>query len=104
MATTADSVERWGIFELPLRGPATGNPFVEVELSARFSQGEKSIQASGFYDGDGVYPVRFMPPDAGVWTYETRSNRSELDGKRGEFTCTPPAASNHGPVRVANTF
>ena len=31
-------IERWGIFELTLSGPDTGNPFTEVELTAEFKQ------------------------------------------------------------------
>ena len=97
-------VEQWGIFELTLPGPAEGNPFTEVRLSARFTQGDRTVQAAGFYDGDGVYRVRFMPETAGEWRYETASNRPELSGKAGTFTVTPPSPGNHGPVRVAHTF
>jgi hypothetical protein len=94
-------VERWDVFELPLQGPTGGNPFVDVSLSARFSNGEQTLEPTGFYDGEGRYIVRFMPPALGEWRYETRSNRPELNGKAGTFTCTPPSAGNHGPVRVA---
>jgi Domain of unknown function (DUF5060)/Protein of unknown function (DUF4038)/Domain of unknown function (DUF5605) len=98
------TVEQWGVFELTLTGSATGNPFIEVELSARFTQGERTVQAAGFYDGDGVYKIRFMPEAVGAWRYETISNRSELNGQTGVFTATPPATGNHGPVRVAHTY
>ena len=37
-------------------------------------------------------------------SYETRSNRPELDGKTGSFTVGPPSADNHGPVQVFQTF
>jgi hypothetical protein len=46
------SVERWGIFELSLTGPTEGNPFREVTLSARFQQGDHTLEAEGFYDGE----------------------------------------------------
>ena len=77
----AADVEQWGLFELSLTGPAGGNPFVDVELSATFTQGDRSVTAAGFYDGDGVYRVRFMPPAPGEWNYTTKSNRPELAGK-----------------------
>ncbi|MDO8835704.1 MAG: DUF5060 domain-containing protein, partial [Vicinamibacterales bacterium] len=98
------AVEQWGVFELTLKGPADGNPFTEVELSARFTQGERAITATGFYDGEGVYKVRFMPDVTGEWRYVTSSNRQELADKTGAFTATPPTKGNHGPVRVAHTF
>jgi hypothetical protein len=56
----------------------------------------------GFYDGDGLFRLRFMPDQEGMWQYCTRSNLSELDGQTGELICTPAGPGNHGPVRVAH--
>src|SRR5882672_9807398 len=61
------AVEQWDIFEFSLPGPADGNPFVDVKLSATFTMKDKTFEATGFYDGDGVYRCRFMPPQQGVW-------------------------------------
>jgi hypothetical protein len=102
--TAASTAEQWGIYEIALSGAAQGNPFVDVSLSAQFKCDEQTTKVSGFYDGDGVYRIRFMPPRLGTWKYETQSNRPELTGKSGEFTCTKPSEGNHGPVRVHNTF
>ena len=41
-AAHADPVEQWGTAEIALAGPQDGNPFVEVELSATFRQGQRS--------------------------------------------------------------
>lgn len=97
-------VEQWGLFEINLNGPTTGNPFVDVELTARFSQGSTTITATGFYDGAGHYRVRFMPEKPGEWTFVTHSNRPALDGQTGSFVATPPTAKNHGPVHAAHTY
>jgi hypothetical protein len=94
------ATEQWGIHEIELKGPADGNPFVDVELSARFSDGAQTVEVDGFYDGDGVYRVRFMPPRPGRWTWVTHSNRWSLTNKQGEFTATPPRPGNNGPVGV----
>lgn len=96
--------ERWGVFEASFRGPDAGNPFLDVEFGARFEFQHRIVQVDGFYDGEGVYRVRFMPDTEGEWTYTTRSNRPELDGKTGKFTCTLPSAGNHGPVGVRYTY
>jgi len=104
MASGSAPVERWGSFEVQLNGPDSGNPFLEVELSAEFRQGGRSVPVAGFYDGDGVYKIRFMPDSAGSWTYTTRSNRPALDGKTGQLTVVAPRSGNHGPVGVRNTF
>ena len=98
------SVEKWGIFELELKGPTDGNPFVDVRFSAVFTDGTRTHDVAGFYDGDGVYRVRFMPEAVGAWRYETKSNRWELTGKLGTFNVTPATKGNHGPVRVHNTY
>jgi hypothetical protein len=102
-AATQD-VEQWGMFEVSLQGPGSGNPFVDVRLAARFQQDSNSIEVAGFYDGDGVYRIRFMPPRCGLWRYVTISSVPDLDAKTGEITAVRPSPANHGPVRVANTY
>ncbi|MDN3242192.1 DUF5605 domain-containing protein [Glycomyces tritici] len=96
----SDNCARWGVYEVELRGPAEGNPFTEVDLAAVFDDGEREMRVGGFYDGDGIYRVRFMPDAEGHWTFTTASNAPALDGVTGEFTCTPPAPGAHGPVRA----
>jgi hypothetical protein len=98
------NVEQWGIFEIALNGPTNGNPFMDVKFSAQFTQGTNAVEAAGFYDGDGVYRVRFMPERQGEWHYVTKSSSAELNKKSGEFFVTKPSPENHGPVRVANTY
>ena len=100
----AAEAERWGQCEVTLAGPSDGNPYVQVTLSAAFTQGGRRLDVPGFYDGDGVYKIRFGPPTVGEWCYQTHSNRSELDGKTGAFTVSPASPGNHGPVQVHKTF
>ena len=97
-------VERWGIYEVTLNGPDTGNPFTEVELTAEFKQSGRTFEPHGFYNGNGVYKIRFMPDEVGEWTYTTKSNTAELNGKTGQFTCVVPSDGNHGPVGVYKDF
>jgi hypothetical protein len=79
------SVERWGIFEVSLSGPSEGNPFLEVNLGARFRFKNKEISIEGFYDGNGIYKIRFMPDSEGEWSFITSSNCPQLDGIEGRF-------------------
>lgn len=97
-------VEQWGVFELTLPGPSEGNPFTDVRFGARFSDGTQSFEVEGFYDGDGLYRVRFMPNRPGRWQWHTHSNRWPLTGKSGSFAATAPGPGNHGPVGVRNTY
>jgi len=100
----AQRVEQWGVFEATVRGPAAGNPFVDVQFGARFTLGHRTVEVTGFYDGDGTYKARFSPDAAGRWSYETTSNVKELAGKSGGFTCAGPTAGNRGPVGTAHQF
>lgn len=92
--------EQWGIFEIELEGPSSGNPFTEVEIGARFQYRNRVVPVDGFYDGDGRYKIRFSPDRVGTWTYTTSSSATELDGHTGSFEASPPSTENHGPVRV----
>lgn len=97
-------VEKWDFGEISLRGPQTGNPFVDVSLTTDFTQAGRTVHVDGFYDGNGCYKVRFMPDSEGTWRYTTHSNIPALDGQRGELACTPPIPGNHGLARVADQF
>jgi Domain of unknown function (DUF5060) len=88
------TVEQWGVFEAVLNGPTNGNPFMDAQFSARFSQGTNSYEANGFYDGEGTYRVRFMPPQQGEWHYVTESSSPALNGQAGEFMVTAPSPDN----------
>ena len=99
----AQQVERWGVYELALQGPAAGNPFLDVRIGTRFRYRNRTVDVDGFYDGAGVYRVRFMPDEIGEWSYTTSSNAPALDGKAGSFEATAPSPANHGPVRVRYT-
>jgi hypothetical protein len=97
-------VEKWDIFEISLHGPTAGNPFIGIELNAVFQNGDHTFQPEGFYDGNGIFKIRFMPDMEGTWTYKTKSNRQALNGKEGQFICIAPSSGNHGPVRVKNKY
>ncbi|KAA0993563.1 DUF5060 domain-containing protein [Dyadobacter aurulentus] len=103
-AFAQQQIERWDRFEVTLQGPETGNPFEEVTIGAEFSNGKERVKAAGFYDGNGVYKVRFMPEKVGEWKYKTFSNDKKLNGKTGSFTCVSATGDNHGPVKVADTY
>jgi len=99
----SEQVERWGVYEVVLKGPAEGTPFVDVSLSAEFTNGDLRVKMPGFYDGDGVYRLRFSPGRQGAWTYRTTSNVAELANQEGRFTCIAASGANHGPVTIVNT-
>ena len=100
----ANTVEQYSIHEIELKGPAAGNPFIDVKLSAELRFHNRILLCEGFYDGNGIYRIRFMPDEPGEWTYVTKSNIKELDKKKGSFSCTAASGNNHGPVKVRNVY
>lgn len=103
-ANGSRQVERWGVFEIELHGPSSGNPFVDVTFGARFTFGYRTVDVPGFYDGNGVYKVRFSPDTVGKWNYETTGSTKELTGHTGSFDCYPAKPGNRGPVGPAHRF
>ena len=99
-----ETVEQWGRFEKIFEGPSSGNPYTDIWLNATFTNGEKHFIVNGFYDGMGIYKIRFMPGETGEWNFITKSNNKQLNGQKGKFICSKASSSNHGPVMVSNTY
>ena len=130
----AKTIEKWGIFEMTISGPKEGNPFCDQWIKGTFCCKNEKKTVDGFYDGDGVYKVRFMPSFTDEYTFEIEASfdikagaevpdEGEPEHKHGtaddgteaeqyavrniltgSFTVIPPSADNHGPVRVAGTY
>src|SRR5579884_3098690 len=97
-------VEQWDIFALELHGSTEANPYLDVILTAQFIYQHRVIDVDGFYDGDGLYRVRFMPDVQGTWRYRTRSNLDALNGVEGTFTVSLPTQANMGRCGAATTI
>ena len=95
--------ERWGVYELAFTGKTAGNPFTDYEIHGTFRGADETVRVSGFYDGGGVYRVRFMPSFEGNYTYNISGSYSD-EKVSGTFHVTPPSGNNRGPVRVKNRF
>lgn len=102
--TKKTEVEQWDVYEIVQDGPSSGNPYMDIDIAAVFKNNEISLKVPGFYDGNGIYRIRFSPSLRGLWTYQTESNNKKLANKKGSFLCIPPSKSNHGPVKIVNTF
>ncbi len=98
--TVPGPTPQWGVVEIRIAGPSHGNPFVDVELTASFSLGDRLVRVGGFYDGDGVYVLRLLAEERGTWTFTTSSTARSLDGLTGQIVIGPPASGSHGPVRA----
>lgn len=98
-----NTVQKWDLFELSAAGAQDGNPFTERTIFATFTGTCEQVTVNGFYDGNGIYRVRFMPSFEGEYTYV-------LDGtygggrQEGRFNVIPAGPGNHGPVHVAGEY
>jgi hypothetical protein len=99
-----DDIARFGRFELVLEGPGHGNPFVDVALRAVIETPDGEVDVPGFYDGDGVYRLRYLVEHLGAHRFRTRSTARSLDGIEGGFRVVGARDGEHGPVHVERTF
>lgn len=98
-----NSVERWGVLELVFEGKQDGNPFVDYEIRGVFKGDWECVKADGFYDGNGIYRIRFMPSFVGTYSYHVEGSFSDMCFD-GSFAVTEPSKCNHGPVKVADQY
>ena len=110
------TVPLWGTFETSVTNTtAYSNKFRDVELQATFvSPSGRSVPFWGFFDGDGsggpsrfdatnppadsggelsgtTWKLRFMPDEAGTWTYSWSFSDGSKSGN-GSFQCTSSGA------------
>ncbi|SCP97418.1 DUF5605 domain-containing protein [Anaerobium acetethylicum] len=96
-------VEKWDVFEASVKGHSAGNPFIDYTIEGIFKSKNELKKVDGFYDGDGIYKVRFMPSFEEEYQFEITGSFAE-EPYRGSFEAVAPSEENHGPVRVANTY
>lgn len=97
------TIEKWCIFEKSFKGRSDGNPFCDYNIVAEFKSKYEQITVDGFYDGDGVYKVRFMPSYEGEYSYTVYGSFSDRK-HMGKFNVLPAREGNHGPVGVAGKY
>lgn len=100
-----EAIAKWDVYEVTVTGRKEGNPFTDYTIEGLFTGEREKVKVTGFYDGEGIYKVRFMPSFEGVYTYTIAGNyRDQEEAVTGSFTVLPPREGNHGPVHVAETF
>lgn len=98
----AVQIQQYHSHDFVFPAQANGNPF-DVELEGEFV-GPDGVRLTvpGFYDGGGVWKIRFSPPRTGKWTLRTKSALAALHGKQdADIECVPNRhAAIHGGLRV----
>jgi len=98
-----NKVEKWDVYEISLPGPSAPNPFVGIELSAVFKNGDRTFEPEGFYDGNGIFKIRFMPDKEGKSTILEALSKGLFDrsSSRAEaIKCVKPLTA---PGNVTST-
>lgn len=83
--TIDDVVEIFTVIEYTFTGPVLDH--YDLDKPA-FMMKVRNQFFEGFYVGDGVYKIRFMPKSMGVFEYEIISDIKELNTHKGAFTST----------------
>ena len=96
-------IEKWDMIEVSVKGPSCGNPFRDYNLKGEFCNKNETVTVEGFYDGEGVYKIRFMPSFEGEYHFKLTGNFPAANGE-GDFLVTEAKEGNHGIVRVANRY
>ncbi len=83
-----DKIEIFSRYEVSFTNISwSGNPF-DLEFNVQFmSPSGKEIKHFGFYAGDNVWKLFFMPDEAGKWRYKTSCTDDDLNNKEGKFVC-----------------
>lgn len=83
----AADVEKWKQFRVSFENISwTSNPF-DLDFTATFTHTSsgRELTQFGFYSGNNIWKIYFMPDEVGEWTYITNSSDDELDGLLGIF-------------------
>ncbi len=90
---------QYDTFELTFNGPALEENCQSADIRAEFTGNGESKTVSGFYCGDGVYKVRFLPQETGTYTWKVTG----VVSGEGTEECFPAVPGFHGMVRTEGT-
>ncbi|MDR0948894.1 MAG: DUF4038 domain-containing protein [Lachnospiraceae bacterium] len=74
------------LFELIYNGMAPDDK-INIDMQTTYYHQNKSVTVKGFYDGNGIYKVRFLPEETGDYTWETKglfNDCGRTDCKQGK--------------------
>ncbi len=87
-------MKQYEMLELVYQAPAPEGSQADVDLTAKFICGGETVAVKGFYAGQNTYKVRFLPMQAGNYTYHVSGVLSD----DGQLRILP--ADRHGPVHA----
>ncbi len=85
--------------ELQYEAEAPSGNYYAADLQAVFRCGDDSVTVKGFYAGDGIYKLRFLPLRTGIYSYSV----SGIISDQGEIYAEPADESHHGIPQADGT-
>lgn len=76
-----------------------GCEYTDIAVTAEFRTDNNCISVNGFYDGDGIYKVRFLPLECGRYSYCIKGAVTDY----GEIECIPSDSGKHGLTQPDST-
>ncbi len=93
--TTADTVPTYSVIEWEFKTKDNeNNDSHEIWMKI---DGQR---IDGFYEGNGVYKVRFVPKRIGNWDYTLHCDAANLQGQTGEFVSANPWPGHEHPENI----
>jgi len=87
---TSVPVAPWREVEIDLVTPAAHEaPYASLDVWADFTCGSEMLRRPAFWDGAGVWRLRFAPPHAGDWHWVSGATVDDpaLHGRTGAVVC-----------------
>lgn len=98
--TNTDTVPTYSVITMTFDSdgniPVSENPKIWIEIDGQ--------RIDGFYNGDGVFAIRFVPKRIGNWKYVVNCTVKSIQGQTGEFVSVNPwpGAENIENVKLNN--
>lgn len=92
-------MRQYETFEIALQGEVLTSEWAQIDLIATFTDCSGETQVKGFYAGDGIYKVRFLPEHTGEVSWKIEG----VLKAEGSEMCEPAQEGQHGIVRAKGT-
>lgn len=107
-------MRQYEVFQIELKGDKPSKDWVHVDLEAEFSVEGLTTRVKGFYAGNGLYIVRYLPMKLGRCHFRIQTSpdlkleavniaQTALGVLEGEEMVEPGGKGCHGPVRAEGT-
>ncbi len=92
-------MRQYETFELQFVGEVLTADYAVIPLVAEFTNSAESKKVYGFYDGEGVYKIRFLPEKPGEYIWKV----SGAVNAEGHEICEAADGEHHGLVKAVDT-